>query len=417
MKLKALSKFASKLGFQVGDDIVSIGGYKVIDTLDFLYYDNESKFDVEFIRDGKTITKKISKKPTDSLGFEFDFEMKPIVCKNHCVFCFVDQLPKGMRETLYVKDDDYRYSFMCGSYITMTNVTDEELDRIIRLKLSPLYISVHAWDDEVRYSLLRNPNTKKLKEQMKKLNDNGIKMHTQLVVCPGINDGDVLVESIKGLHELENVISCAVVPVGMTGHREGLSTLKEVDVENAKKTIKQVEELHVKYDGFCYCSDEYYVKAGVDVKDYFYYGAYDQIENGVGLVATFKDNLSYALETIKKKDVNKSIGFITGTSFAPILREEIKQVEEMFNIKATVYGVVNHFFGESVTVAGLLTAQDIIAQVKGEQDFYVIPDNMLREFTDTFLDNVKVKELEEALGAKVVIVAHDGSDLVEKIIG
>jgi len=417
MKLKALSQLAIKQGFKLGDDIVSIGGYKVIDELDFLYYDNESKFDVELIREGKEIKIKVSKKPFDSLGFEFDYEMKPYVCKNHCLFCFVDQLPKGMRETLYVKDDDYRYSFMCGSYVTMTNVTDEELDRIIRLKLSPLYISVHAWDDDVRQFLVKNPNTKKLKDQMRKLNDAGIKMHTQLVVCPGINDGKVLVDSINGLHELENVISCAVVPVGLTGHRGSLADIKPVDVDNAKETIKLVEDLHKKYEGFCYCADEYYVKAGVDVKDYFYYGAFDQIENGVGLLATFKDNLEYQLENAKDKDVNKSIGFITGASFAPILREQLRAVEERFNIKATVYGIENNFFGKSVTVAGLITARDILEQVDGKHDFYVLPDNMLREFTDTFLDNYKVKDVEEKLGAKIIIVAHDGSDILNKIIG
>lgn len=416
MKITNLSKTAKKQGLKPGDEIIEMGGYKFTDELDALYFENEKKFDVKIIRDGKERTVHVSKKETEQLNLEFDYEMKPHICKNHCIFCFVDQLPKGLRDTLYIKDDDYRYSFMCGSYITFTNVTDEEVDRIIRLKLSPMYISVHAYDNEVRKFMLKNPNTVKLIDIMRKLGDNGIKMHTQIVTCPGINDGDVLKESIEKLAQINGVETCAVVPVGLTVHRAELSQIKPVDEENARETIKLVESLHSKLGGFCWCSDEYYVKAGLDVPDSAYYGAFDQIENGVGLIADFKDNYEYSLKEAPDINLNKSIGFITGTSFAPIFRKMTDKLEKKLNIKCSVYAVENDFFGRTVTVAGLITATDIINQIKEKHDAFVIPDNMLREFTDAFLDSKTVEELSLALCAPVIVTPHSGSEIAQSII-
>lgn len=416
-KIKAVSDLAKRLGFRVGDDVLRIGGYDMIDEIDYLYYDNEKKFSVDIFRDGKQHTIKVHKKDGQSLGLEFDIDMKPVVCKNKCIFCFVDQLPKGMRSTLYVKDDDYRYSFMCGSYVTMTNVSEADIERVIRLKLSPLYISVHAWDDDIRTFILKNPNTLKLKDQMRRLGAAGIKMHTQLVVVPDVNDGKVLEDSIRGLHEVEGVETVAVVPVGMTGHRDKLPNLKSVDEQNAKDTIELVEKLHREYGGFCWCSDEYYVKAKMPIPDSTYYGAFDQIENGVGLLADFKDNFEYNLSEIGDCNLGKKIDFITGVSFAPYLEEYAKTLEKRLGIKCKVHAIINNFFGKSVTVAGLVTAGDIIEQLKDNPvpDAYVIPDNMLREFTDTFLDNVTVEEVSKALGAPIIVTAHSGSDLASKI--
>jgi len=415
-KIVSLSKLAKKQGFKEGDELISVGGYKFVDELDLLYFENDKKFDAVVLRDGKEKNIHVSKKEGESLDLTFLEEMKPYVCKNHCIFCFVDQLPKGLRDTLYVKDDDYRYSFMCGSYVTMTNVTDEEVDRIIRLKLSPMYISVHAFNDEVRKYMVKNPNTIKLIDIMRKLGKAGIKMHTQLVVCPGINDGEVLKESIEGLKGIEGVETCAVVPVGLTTHRDKLQEIKPVDAENAKETIKMVEDLNKKYDGFCWCSDEYYIKANEKIKDASYYGSFDQIENGVGLIADFIDNYNYSLEETNKINLNKEIGFITGVSFAPILKDILSSLEEKLNIKATVYPIENNFFGKSVTVAGLITATDIIEQIKDKKDAFVIPDNMLREFEDSFLDNKKIVDLEAALGGKIIVVPHNGSNLSNLII-
>jgi len=417
-KITKLNDIAKKQGFRLGDDVLRIGGYKMVDELDYLFYDNEKKFSVDILRDGKEHTVKVHKKEGQSLGLEFAIDMKPVVCKNKCIFCFVDQLPKNMRPSLYVKDDDYRYSFMCGSYVTMTNVTEEEIERVIRLKLSPLYISVHAWDDDIRTYILKNPNTRKLPDQMRRLGANGIKMHTQLVVVPDVNDGKVLEDSIRGLHSVEGVETVAVVPVGMTGHRETLAKLKAVDEQNARDTIKLVEGLNAEYGGnFCWCSDEYYVKANIDVPSSSYYGAFDQIENGVGLIADWKDNFEYSLSEVPTMNLGKKIDLITGVSFAPILKEYAKKLEAKLGLKAEVHAIVNNFFGKSVTVAGLVTAGDIIDQVGGvKSDAFVIPDNMLREFTDTFLDNKTVEEVEAALGEPIIVVSHSGSDTAQKIV-
>ena len=417
-KITKLNDIAKKQGFRLGDDVLRIGGYKMVDELDYLFYDNEKKFSVDILRDGKEHTVKVHKKEGQSLGLEFAIDMKPVVCKNKCILCFVDQLPKNMRPSLYVKDDDYRYSFMCGSYVTMTNVTEEEIERVIRLKLSPLYISVHAWDDDIRTYILKNPNTRKLPDQMRRLGANGIKMHTQLVVVPEVNDGKVLEDSIRGLHSVEGVETVAVVPVGMTGHRETLAKLKAVDEQNARDTIKLVEGLNKEYGGnFCWCSDEYYVKANIDVPSSSYYGAFDQIENGVGLIADWKDNFEYSLSEAPTMNLGKKIDLITGVSFAPILKEYAKKLEEKLGLKAEVHAIVNNFFGTSVTVAGLVTAGDIIDQLCGvKSDAFVIPDNMLREFTDTFLDNKTVEEVEAALGAPIIVISHSGSDTAQKIV-
>ncbi|MDE6060509.1 MAG: DUF512 domain-containing protein, partial [Clostridia bacterium] len=337
------------------------------------------------------------------------------VCKDQCIFCFADPIPKRMREHMYVKDDDYRYSFISGSYVTLTNVTDADIDRIIRLKLSPLYISVHAFDDDVRQFILKNPNTRKLKDYMKRLGENGIKMHTQLVVVPGVNDGKVLEDSIRGLHAMEGVLSVAVVPVGLTEHRAALANLKAVDEQNARETIALIEKLHIELDGFCWCSDEYYVKANAAVGECSYYGAFDQIENGVGMLAQFNENFEYCIDEVPDMKLGKRVDMVTGTSFAPILSTYVERLENKLGIKCKVHAVKNDFFGHSVTVAGLITATDIISQVERGADAYVIPDNMLREFSDTFLDNKSVKEVEDALGAQIIVVPHDGSDLAKLI--
>lgn len=416
-KIKEVSNIAKRLGFKVGDEVLRIGGYAMIDELDYLYYDNEKKFSVDISRDGKERTIKVHKKDGQSLGLEFDIDMKPVVCKNKCIFCFVDQLPKGMRSTLYIKDDDYRYSFMCGSYVTMTNVSEADIERVIRLKLSPLYISVHAWDDDVRTFILKNPNTRKLKDQMRRLGEAGIIMHTQLVVVPDVNDGKVLEDSIRGLHEVKGVETVAVVPVGMTGHRGNLPDLKPVDEQNARDTIALVEGLYKEYGGFCWCSDEYYVKANLPTPNSTYYGAFDQIENGVGLLADFDDNFEYNLGEVEDCNLSKRVEFITGVSFAPYLEKYAKKIEKKLGVECKVNAIINNFFGKSVTVAGLVTAGDIIAQLGNNNppDAYVIPDNMLREFTDTFLDNKTVEDVAGALNAPIIVTAHNGSDLVKKI--
>jgi putative radical SAM enzyme (TIGR03279 family) len=416
-KIINLSPLAEKFGFRLGDDVIEMGGHPFCDVLDFLYFDNEKKFDAVVLRDGKSKKIKVRKKDGETLGLEFE-EMEVIRCKNKCVFCFVDQLPKGLRDTLYVKDDDYRLSFISGCYVTMTNVKEEDVERIIRLKLSPLYISVHAFDDDKRVELVKNPNTRNLINLMRRLGENGIEMHTQLVIVPEMNDGATLIESIDGLHSVKGVQTVAVVPVGITGHRNGLTNIRPVTKEEANETIDHVEWLNQKYGGdFCWCSDEYYLKAERELPDFTFYGNFDQIENGVGLVADFVDNLDYALGEVEDKHFEGKVTMITGTSFAPVLNKEKTKIESKLGLNVSVKGILNTFFGESVTVAGLVTGGDILAQAKDDDtDVYVIPDNMLREFTTTFLDDTTVDELVQKLEKPVLVVAHNGTDVVNKLV-
>ena len=415
-KITNVSSFAKRKGLKIGDDIVKIGGYPCVDILDILYFDAEKRFDIVVYRDGKLKTIKIRKNETKPLGVELE-EMDTIRCKNKCVFCFVDQLPKGLRDTLYVKDDDYRLSFISGCYVTMTNVGEEEIERIIRLKLSPMYISVHAFDDDKRLSLVKNPNTKNLINVMRRLGAEGIKMHTQLVIVPEMNDGETLIESIEGLHGVEGVESVAVVPVGITGHRQNLTSIRPVSKEEAINAIEHVEWLNNKYGGnFCWCSDEYYLIADRPLPSGEYYGSYDQIENGVGLISDFISNLDFALDEVEICALKGKAALITGKSFAPVLEKEKEKIESKLGLNLSVLPVSNTFFGESVTVAGLVVGKDIIAQSQNiDTDVYVVPDNMLREFTSTFLDDTTIKDLEKELNKPVLVVAHNGSDLVKKL--
>ncbi|HKL93954.1 MAG TPA: DUF512 domain-containing protein [Clostridia bacterium] len=416
-KITALSKIAKRLGLRVGDELIAFDGHRYCDILDCLYYDAQEKFTLEIKRFDKLKTLKIDKNAEDALGLEIDEELSPIRCKNKCQFCFVDQLPCGMRDMLYVKDDDYRFSFISGSYVTLSNITEEEIERIIRLKLSPIYISVHAYDDEIRLKLEKNPNSKNLITILKRLGNGGIKMHTQIVMVPDINDGAVVEDTIVKLKGIVGVKTVAVVPVGLTKHRNGLPNLMAVDEVKAAETIDIVEKLYEKFDGFCWCSDEFYLRANRTVPKYDYYGAFDQIENGVGLIADFKANFDYALSECKDLKLDKKIGFITGVSFAPLLKDFAKEIEKKLGVKIEVWAIKNTYFGESVTVAGLVTATDIISQVKTKDtDGFIIPSNMLKEFSTVFLDDISLADLENSLGKKVLVASESGDDLLKKII-
>lgn len=413
-KIVALAKEGKKQGFKIGDELVSFDGYPFCDILDCLFYDSKEKFSVVVKRNGKEKTIKVKKKADVPLGIEIDKELSPVRCKNKCKFCFVDQLPKGMRDTLYVKDDDYRFSFISGSYVTMTNVTEKDIERILRLKLSPLYISVHAMNDEIRKDLVRNPNTLKLRQILKTLSDGGIKMHTQLVVVPDVNDGDVMLDSIDRLHEIEGVLSVAIVPVGLTTHRSGLDNLKPFDKEEAAKTIDLVEERYNRYGGFCFAADEMYIKAEREIPSYEFYQDFPQIENGVGLVREFLESVEYSLDETPDMKVGKRVCMLTGVSFEPVLKNVAKIVADKLGLEITVKAIENNFFGKTVTVSGLVTAGDILAQAPKGYDAYTVPSNMLKEFSTLFLDNVSLDEVEKALG-KVIVVNETGGDLIKKL--
>jgi NifB/MoaA-like Fe-S oxidoreductase len=542
-----------KYGFKKGDDITAFDGFEYTDYLDYLFFDAKDEFDVTVLRaadgsdggiavgalergvevvakrikkearqsadtifDGsnggiavgarecgvEVVTKHIKKSARQSMGAIFENEdISPVSCRNKCIFCFVDQMKQGMRETLYVKDDDYRLSFISGNYITLTNMSAKEIRRVKRLKLSPLYVSVHAFDAAVRQKMLGNRFAGRLFAILKELGEADVFCHTQIVLVEGVNDGEILEETVGELYKLPSVLSVAIVPVGLTGFRSGLPEIKPLSLDLINRTIDFAENFAKKADengrgeanetdsisngkqdggrgsAFVWCSDEMYIRAGRDLPPFEYYGDFCQIENGVGLAARFihdardyffgyggmygeggrlscksvenesgyfpcksadgesegvsfaegsaadKETLKIRLSDKKKNSQNDGeakkilkIEMITGASFHKIMTETAVFFEKMIkNVKIKVTAIKNNFFGESVTVAGLITGVDIAAQFKPEDDtdLILIPQTMLREFEDVFLDGTTVGGLSEALGKKITVSPSDGYDLAE----
>lgn len=423
-KIIAVQKggIGEELGLEIGDELLGFNGEQIVDVLDYAFYDSQEEFTLNLrTKQGEKVDIDIEKEEDESLGLELDesVQLEPMRCKNKCLFCFVDQLPKGMRDTLYVKDDDYRLSFVSGNYVTLSNIGQKELDRIAKLRLSPLYISVHAFDREIKTKLVSNPESAKVFDKMDFLANHGITMHTQIVLCKNLNDGKVLDKTLEELYKrYPSVKTVAVIPVGLTGHRQKLYPLESFGKEDAVKVIAQVEEFNKKAGGeFCWCSDEFYIKAEKQLPPYESYGDFDQIENGVGLCAEFEEEFLSALDEVGGSKAELNIASVTGQSFKDILKSLCEKLKDKYpNVNLRVKDIYNDFFGRSITVAGLITAGDIIKQFKDAPEYTIIPSNMLREFTDTFLDGVTVGELEKALGTHIV-VSHGGEDYVKIIDG
>ena len=421
-KIIAVQKggIGEELGMEIGDELLGFNGEQIVDVLDYAFYDSQEEFTLNLrTKQGEKVDIDIEKEEDESLGLELDesVQLEPMRCKNKCLFCFVDQLPKGMRDTLYVKDDDYRLSFVSGNYVTLSNIGQKELDRIAKLRLSPLYISVHAFDRDIKTKLVSNPESAKVFDKMDFLAKNGITMHTQIVLCKNLNDGKVLDKTLEELYKrYPSVKTVAVIPVGLTGHRQKLYPLESFGKEDAVKVIAQVEDFNKKAGGeFCWCSDEFYIKAEKQLPPYESYGDFDQIENGVGLCAEFEEEFLSALDEVGGSKAELNIASVTGQSFKDILKSLCEKLKDKYpNVNLRVKDIYNDFFGRSITVAGLITAGDIIKQFKDAPEYTIIPSNMLREFTDTFLDGITVSELEKALGTHIV-VSHGGEDYVKII--
>ena len=411
---------AKKAGIMAGDEIVSMGGYPFVDDADLAFYEVDERIPLTVLRDGKEVSFIIEKDADEPLGIEMSQSDYIIPCKNNCLFCFVRQLPKGMRKSLYVKDDDYRMSFAMGSYVTLSNLTDDDLARIKRLSLSPLYISVHCFTPELKRKICKNQRSGELFDILRDLAAAHITMHTQIVMMEGINDGDELMLTISELAKLYPAVkTVAVVPVGLTGHREGLPKLSPISKENAQRTVTAVESFNAKMvekngEPFAFCSDEMYLIGDLPLPPYESYGEFEQIENGVGLVADFFDCAEFALQEGVKP--HGEFSAITGVSFAPLLEKYCRELEGKYDVKIDVCPVRNDFFGESVTVSGLVTGGDIIKQYKGKlRKDIIIPRTMLREFSGVFLDEVTLCQLEKTLG----VTAHvaEGGDGFIRILG
>lgn len=413
-----------------GDKLVSINGNIIKDVLDYMYYSYDAHLTIELESgDGNHNILNIRKGEGADLGIEFeDYLMDcAMECTNNCVFCFVDQMPPGMRKSLYFKDDDARMSFLTGSYITLTNLTDRELQRICDLKISPVNVSVHATDSELRSELMGNPVAGEIMERIKKLSDAGITMNCQIVCCPGYNDGQQLLNTIHDLVAFyPQVASVAVVPVGLTKYRAGLEPLKPFTTETAGKTIDLVESFAAECRKFygsriVYCSDEFYIMAERPLPDDEYYEDYSQLDNGVGMLRLLKTEFDLALKLVDPSEGDGvPFSVATGTAAGPYIEKLLMTaMEKCGNIKGQVFAIENDFFGHAINVAGLVTGQDMIKQLKGKDlgKRLLIPVNMLRHGETVFLDDLTVEDVERELNVQVVQVPQDGAELLFAMLG
>ena len=420
---------AYKIGMREGDTLVNLSGNEIMDVLDYRFYQNNDKMTVEYINSkGKIISKKLKKKEYEELGLEFETYLmdKKHSCRNKCIFCFIDQLPKGLRESLYFKDDDSRLSFLFGNYITLTNITEHEVDRIIKMHISPVNISVHTTDPELRVKMMNNKNAGKVLDIIYRFNEAGIKLNCQLVLVPDYNDGEELKRSLKDLTALENVECIAAVPVGLTRYREGLCEISPFDKKRAEETLRILEEFGEetlkKYgERRVFAADEFYILAGKKFHDADYYEEFLQLENGVGLVPLLLSESDEAISLcdyeLKEK---RNITIATGESVFPFIKSIVDKIEKKWdNLKCNVFAIKNNFFGGHINVSGLITATDLEDQLKDKDlgEELLIPSVMLRDGGDMFLDSITLEELSRKLNIKITPVDNDGFQMLDRILG
>jgi putative radical SAM enzyme (TIGR03279 family) len=426
--VEAGSKAEAK-GISAGDTLVSINGHEINDVLDYQFYLKDKKVIISLKSGGgKGRIVIIRKDESDDIGLEFETYLmdKQHSCTNKCIFCFVDQLPEGLRDSLYFKDDDSRLSFLFGNYVTLTNLDDAEVERIIRMHISPVNISVHTMNPELRVMMMKNPRSGECLKYIKKFTENGIKVNAQLVLCPGINDGSELEYSLRELFRLgENIESVACVPVGLSKHREKLYPLKPYTKETAGEVIDTIDRLNREDresggKGVAYAADEFYIYAQRQMPSAEYYGDFPQLENGVGMWTLLRDEFIEALDECDITELDRHVSLVTGTAAFPLMKELAAMAEEKIKkLKIDVYEVKNRLFGESITVSGLITGGDIVYTLKeadiGEE--LIIPPNCLRREGDMFLDNMTVDELSEKTGVKITQNGPGGADLLSSFIG
>ena len=423
---------AAEVGIEVNDILLSVNGEKIVDIIDYRFLTNDEEIVLEIQKpNGEVWDYEIEKDYGEELGLEFGGGImdKAKRCSNKCMFCFIDQNPKGMRETLYFKDDDSRLSFLQGNFVTLTNMKDEDIERIIRYRISPINISVHTTNPDLRVKMLGNRFAGSVYERMKRLADAGIEMHCQIVLIPEVNNGEELKRTITDLYELyPSVANIAVVPIGVTKYREGLVQVNTFTNETARKELEMVMEFQKRFmeeinDPFVRFSDEFYLVAGIDVPEEDFYNGYEQIEDGIGMIRCFREAINYTAQDLDKH-IKGTFSVPTGKlAFEEVSNGMKKLMEVNPNIKIDTYKIINHFFGETITVAGLLTGRDIIGQLKGKinSEYLIMPNNMFRKGYELgpaeyiMLDDTKIDDIERELGVKVLVCDHTGEDIVSII--
>ncbi|MDE7242741.1 MAG: DUF512 domain-containing protein [Oscillospiraceae bacterium] len=416
---------ASQAGVRTGEKLISINGHPVADVLDYRFfgYDPDPELVLEN-PDGIQRRVRVKKEEAEDLGLNFDTYLmdKPRPCSNHCLFCFVDQMAPGCRDTLYFKDDDARLSFLMGNYITLTNLSQREAQRIIDLRISPINVSVHATDPKIRSVLLGNKAGADSLAYMRAFAEAGIAMNGQIVLCPGYNDGEQLQRTMEDMAGW-GFASCSVVPVGLTQFREKLPKLRPVDQACANAVIDQVDTFGKlcleKYGSrLFFCSDELYIRAGRPLPEEEYYEEYVQIENGVGMLRSLISEFEAGLRLEDETAEASRFTIATGVSAGPFLQELIRKAEAKLGIQGQVISIENDFFGHTIDVAGLITGQDLIRQLTGRDlgQRLLIPINMLRHGGDVFLDDLRVSDIENALHIPVTVVEQDGFDLLDAVL-
>lgn len=417
---------AYRRGIREGDRLVSINGEEIIDEIDYQALTNRAKMDLVIRKpDGREETVRIVKAREAGLGLRLadTLACTPRQCKNKCVFCFIDQMPPGMRKTLYVKDDDWRLSLMMGNYITLTNVDDAEFQRILRRKASPLYISVHTTDPDLRVRMMRNPNARFIMDRLRQLADAGLRFHCQIVLCPGYNDGDALDKTLRDLSALYPAAqSAALVPVGLTRFREGLAEVQPFTREAARAVLSKARAFQKKMlektgTRFVFPADELMLLDEEEIPPEEEYEGYPQLENGVGLLRRFENALRDAAKDPPAPAAPRRVLIPCGKSVAPVMRQWVDRFAPP-GVQATVQPIRNTFFGETVTVTGLLTGGDLLAQLKdADTDEILLCGNTLRAEGDLFLDDMPLSALRAALKPPVTVVPNDGASLLRALYG
>jgi len=419
--------YADRAGIRDGEILLSINGNEIVDVLDYRFYQLNSSLELKLCdAKGAVRSVRVRKPEYEELGLDFETYLmdREKSCRNRCVFCFIDQLPKGLRETLYFKDDDSRLSFLFGNYVTLTNLTEHEISRIIKMHISPINVSVHTTNPELRCKMMGNRFAGDSLKILRRFADSSIAINTQIVCCPGLNDGDELRRSLCDLYDL-NVNLIAVVPVGITKYREGLYPLTPFTKELAAETVDILEEfgemcLRTRGKRIAYAADELYIKAGRAIPDAEFYGDFEAIENGIGLIAMLREDLLSELDWRDADDsIRRTVSLACGTSAAPYLRELMDRVEKKFTgVKIHVYPIVNEFFGEQINVSGLIVGTDLIHQLKGKSlgEELLISSAMLRFENDLFLDDVHIDDVSRKLNIKVTPIHNDGVMLLDAIL-